>query len=338
MTNLRLLIRFSIIFFTFFSSYIILANTSDTIIPNSIAHSKIYIAHTTVGIGVDTTLLKPTKIYAAINLICMLTDKYALISDSIISHATEKIPQPCTAFDVAKSVEADIILIIKVEQLHNIIRTEIISVDPKRPDTAKTGEGFALLHLFKKKSDEPIYDPALLTALQRAFAVVENDSLMFQNQIDPFNVTPVPNLVIAGIEFHNNPQYNNWEVFANPLITSFEYTEVIFEVIHNSKKYLVFDTESRDAIYGMFNLALIENNIAPSNNELDALKRFGVSYYITGKLVRTKYGVEITLSLNQLSQYGNIQIKSVSDTVNKNKILDVKNTIKNLAEKLIEEK
>jgi hypothetical protein len=297
---------------------------------------KIFLAHTTVGYGVDTNLFKSSKIYSAINLIGMLTNKYELISDSTIIEATQNIIKPYNSFDIAKKVNADRIFIIKVEQLKNILRTEIISVDPLNPDTVRTSEGFALLHLFNKQTDEPVYDPTLLYALQQAFAVIENDSLMFQNLGETFDVKPVPNVVISGIEFINDTSFVSWDIFSNQLIKSYEYSEMIFEEVHKSKDWILFDIDSRDAVYGMYNMFLIENNIAPSVNELHALQNFNIFYYISGKIERNKYGATISISLHHLSKDGDSKIKSYSEMLYKNDVIELKNIIKRLANKLIE--
>ena len=304
---------------------------------------KIYIAQTVVGLGIDTSLFPAAKINAAINFITMLNNDYELISDSVVIEAMRKIKQPFTAFDIAREVWADRIFIIKVEQLMNILKAEIISANPLKTDSANVSEGFAPLHLFKKATHEPLYDPALLAALQRAFAVSENDSLMFRFQNEPFDVKPAPNLVICGLEFINNLNFTHWEIFNNPLVTSYEYAELIFETINRTKNWVVFDIDSRDAIYAMFNLFLIENHIAPSINELSALKNFNVFHFITGKVERNRYGVVFTLSLNKISETevagtGEVvELKSVSETLHKNDIIEPKNIIRRLANRLINE-
>ena len=302
---------------------------------------KIYIARTVVGLGIDTSLFPAEKIHSAINFITMLNDDYELIADSVVTEAMQKIKQPFTAFDIAREIRADRIFIIKVEQLMNVLKAEIIVANPLKTDSAKVSEGFAPLHLFNKNTHAPLYDPALLVALQRAFAVSENDSLMFRFQNEPFDVKPAPNLVICGLEFVNNPVFSHWEIFNNPLITSYEYAELIFEAINRTKNWVVFDIDSRDAIYAMFNLFLIENHIAPSINELSALKNFGVFHFITGRVERNRDNVVFTLSLHQILETEVIgtgevvEIKSVSGTLHKNDITEPKNIIKRLATQLI---
>lgn len=316
-------------------------------LPDTNEKIKIYIARTVIGLGIDTSLFKPEKIHAAMNFITMLNDDYELISANTVAEATQRMAgdtnRIITAFDVAKEVGADRIFVIKVEQLMSVLRTEIISVNPRIPDSTSVSEGFALLHFFKKSNHEVIYDPTLLKSLQRAFAVIENDSLMFQNT--NHNVKPAPNLVIAGIEFVNDSTFTNWEIFNSPVTTSYAYTELIFETINKTDDWVVFDTESRDVIYEMFNLFLIENHIAPSMNELSALRNFGVFHFISGRLERNRNGITFTLSLYKMAGINNqsndsvgeiIKLKSVSENLHKNDIIEPKNIIRRLAKKLIE--
>jgi hypothetical protein len=265
----------------------------------------------------------------------LLNDKYELVSDSLVDAAINKLNSP-NAFDIAKEVLADKIFIIKLEQLVNVIRVEIISANYPDTHNARTTEGIAVLHLFKKTDGIPYFDPTILTAMQRAFAASEGDSLMFIKCEEPYNIKPVPNIVVAGIEFVNNENYAKWEIFNNPLINSFEYSEIIYEAICKIKNYVVFDIESRDALYAIFNLFLIENNVAPSYNELAALRRFNINYYITGKIERNVNGVNIILTIKENKASSNEIIKSVRKEVYENDINKIRNVIRELARELVE--
>jgi len=297
---------------------------------------RIYLANTVTGQGIDTTILNASKIKPALHLITLLNDKYELVSDSLVQNAIDKLDKP-NAFDIAEKVLADRIFVIKLEQLVNAIRVEIISANPHKKDTVKTAEGIAILHLFKKSDGFPYFDPTIMTALQRAFAAVENDSLMFIKNEEPYKVKPAPSIVIAGIEFVNNDNFNNWEMFNNPLINSFEYSNIIYEAVYKCPNYVVFDIDSRDGIYALFNLFLIENHIPPSYNELAALQRFNINYYITGKVERNVNGVTITLMIKENKPTSNKIIKTVSGNIYENNINHIKNTIEKLAKELLYE-
>ena len=335
-TNLILLCYATVL--TLFTVMQLEAKNTEAQLPqntNNNERIKIYIARTVIGLGIDTSLFNPQKIFAAIDFITMINQNYELIPNSAIAEAKQRIEQPFTAFDVAREVSADRIFVITVEQLMNVLRAEIISANPQTPDSTSVSEGFASLHFFRKSTNDPIYDPTLLVALQRAFAVSENDSLMFKPQNDDYFIKPVPNLVICGIEFVNDSTLTHWEIFTNPLTTSYEYTELIFETINRSNDWMVFDIESRDAIYGLFNLFFIENHIAPSINELSALMQFGINYFISGRLERNRDGATFTLFLNKNHPDRVEVIKSVSETLHSNDIIEPKNIIRRLAKELI---
>lgn len=295
---------------------------------------RIYLANALTGQGIDTNILNASKIKPALHLITLLNDKYELVSDSLVSAAINKLDNP-NSFDIAEAVLADRIFVIKLEQLVNAIRVEIISASPHKKDVVKSAEGIAVLHLFKKSDGLPYFDPTIMTALQRAFATVEGDSLMFIKNESPYNVKSAPSMVIAGIEFVNNDNFINWEVFNNPLINSFEYSNIIYESAYKCPNYVIFDIDSRDGIYALFNLFLIENHIQPSYNELSALQRFNINYYITGKVERNLNGISITLMIKENKPNSNKIIKSVSDNVYENNINYVKNTLEKLAKKLL---
>jgi hypothetical protein len=332
----RLIFFFSLIIFSNFSAKLF----SQELEKNSKAEqkNKIYIAHIALGNGIDTTTIKDSKVKAAMNLVAILSEKFELIPDNIVMEKSNELVKPYTAFDVAKATKADRILIIKVEQLENILRAEINSVNPQNPEKVTNSEGFAFINYFENTTNKPVYDPSLLAALQRAFAISENDSLMFLEKEDVFSVIPAPNLVISGIQFNNNSELEKWDVFDNTIVKSYEFCEIIFKEIKKNNKWIIFDIDSRDAVYKIFNLHLIENNVKPSSNEFAALKKFGISFYIDGTINRNKEGIEIILSLNKIDD--NLEtktIKSASAKVTTNDLVIIKDAVKKIANKLIME-
>jgi hypothetical protein len=160
---------------------------------------------------VDTTFCSEYKISAALNLAMLVTEKYELISNEEISEVIQELPEKYTAFDIAKNLEADGILVVKVEQLRNLLRAEISRINPESPENVITGEGYAMLHYFTDDEHRAIYDPSLLLALQRAFAVVESDSVLFEKQ----NAKPAPLLAICGIEFQKGENSEKFIEYRN---------------------------------------------------------------------------------------------------------------------------
>jgi len=301
---------------------------------------RIYLANVIMGQGVDTSLLNANKVKPALHFITtQLTFKYELIPNNEINAAILKLKNP-TTFEVGRFCNADFVFIIKIEQLYNIIRAEIITANPNCPDSAFSHSGLGVLHIFKSESGMPMFDPTLLVAIQRAFAGAVRDSNMFMFHSPPYNVKPVPSLIVSSIEFIDNPQFAFWDVFNNPTITSYDFIETIYEEIYNTSEWVVFDINSRDAIYSLFNLVLIENNVPPSYAELDAMRRFGVEHYITGVIERNQNGIKMTLfmkenNVNAVTLSQNKVIKSVEMNIYQNDLFATRIAIKNLAKRLI---
>jgi hypothetical protein len=295
---------------------------------------RIYLLNAMVGLGIDSTLFQENKIKPALQYIISLNKYYELIPDIEIKNAIKKLEEP-NAINIAKEVGADEIFIIKIEQMMNVIRAEIVSANPAKPDTTISSDGYALLHIFNKRDKMPILDPTVLMALQRAFAVTERDSLMFMDLESPYNVKPVPSVILAGIEFKNDSTYSNFEIFNNSVISSYEYLEDIYSAVSNSNDWLVYDIESRDALYSLFNYYLVENDKLPSYNEIAALYRFGIKYYITGLIERNTYGVKFSLFLNMAENGNTSTVKTVSKQQYDNNLPDAKNIIKELATQLL---
>ncbi len=292
---------------------------------------RVYLAKSILSYGVDTTFCSEYKIAAALNLAMLVTHKYELISQTEIKETIKKLPKQYTAFDIAKEVNANSILVVKVEQMRNLLRAEISSISPENPDSVKMANGYAMLHYFTNDEHQAIYDPTLLLALQRAFAVVENDSTLFIKQ----KVQPAPLLAICGIEFIKGKNPKNWEIFTDELVRSYEMTETIFEEIAKSKKWVVLDIESRDHLYSLFKLYGVENNIAPNISEIAALKQFGINHYITGKIVEEKKRLTISLTLNEIRTKEVVTIKEISEITKESKVKKILEILKRLTKKLI---
>ena len=85
----------------------------------------------------------------------------------------------------------------------------------------------------------------------------------------------------------------------------------------------------------MFNLYGVENNIAPSIEEIAALKRFGVTYYILGRLRTTSLGLEVRLALNEIKNNSVTEVKKVSNIITINDLKKTMELIKELTKKLL---
>jgi hypothetical protein len=299
--------------------------------------ARIMLATTTFG-NAAKEKITIDKIEAALYFACNLTDKFELIPpknvDSLIqvfkaSH--EKLTQEI----FVKKLKADKIYFVHTDLLANMIRLEISSLDPNS-NTKSIGTGYANIHYFNEKTNEPVYDPSILEALQRAMAVAEKDSSMFYGADSLFYIKPVPTLVISGINFINNPLLEAWDLFEQKEVKSYFILESIFEASIKSDKYVCYDIASRDSIYRLFNLAIPENFRSTNDVELSCLENLKVNYFISGEFIRNNNGAELSLYLMEIKNKIARLIKKVNASVNEDKLTLLKEQTQILTNELLE--
>ncbi len=292
-----------------------------------------------IKFGQKTELISAYKVEAAVNLAALISEKYLLIPtiirDSLAKMMSDDGLKPQLNI-LADSMKADYILFLNVSRIENMLRVELNLVDAKNTVNRNIGEGFASIHYMQGDSTQLI-DPALLTAFQRAFAVAVKDSNLYANSEGSFKVFPAPALVIGGIEYRNNPDYfPRWDIFDRPIVSSYDAAESIFEQAKDSPDYVVYDIPTRDTIFTIFNLYIIENHKPPSYLEIEALDKFLVRRYISGTFTRLRNSAEIELTLNEIIEGKLKPIKSEKGTIGKDDIIELRKVLKELTKKLLE--
>jgi hypothetical protein len=283
--------------------------------------------------------ISETKIDMALSFAFTILDSKQYISakerDSISSHLYEMNENP-ELMKVAKLSDAKNLLFAKVNVLGNIIRADIDIINVADTTKRSRGFGYALVRYFDKETGDLIYDPALLTSIQRALAVAMNDSLLFVDSIKGFNVRPLPTLVIGSIYYVDYESFKDWEIIRNHVVSSYSAVESIFEAANKSEKYVVYDLATRDSVYSKFKLYGIENYAAPSEHELNALYKVGVDYFITGSLERTDEGAKVMMSLFGIRQRGLLLIEEVEGILKNDKLSELQQLVRKLTRELIE--
>ncbi len=246
--------------------------------------------------------LSKLKVEGALNAAALLSRKYLLIPLSVRDSVSDLIRnsggEP-NVLNVAKRLQADKILFVKVARFGNTMRMGITAVDVDIVEAKTSGEGWAFLR-YRKSEEEPLYDPSLLVAAQRALASSFRDSNMYSERKGKFRVFPAAPLVVGGIEYKNDTTARLWEIFDSKVVTSYDAVETIFEAARESDKYVPYDIATRDSVYALFNLRVVENYSPPSAFELQTLNKFDVEYYITGKLTRKEKGARLELGLYEI--------------------------------------
>ncbi len=258
------------------------------------------------------------KVIAAMALAGRLTKRYFLLPielrDTAVLRLKEKNIEP-TALNIAEELRADRLLFIKVNRLKNIIRVDITNYHIDSIPIRFDGYGYAYLNYRKGSDEDVLYDPSLLIAVQRAFAVSEGDSNLYADAPGSFKVFPAKTLVIGGIYFENDDRQKSWELFQFKEIISFDMIETIFEQASKFSRLVIYDTDTRDSIYLMHNLSDPDNSEKPTLYEIQALQSFSIDYLITGSFIRTEKGADISLSLLDISKDNIEVLKSASNVL-----------------------
>lgn len=216
-----------------------------------------------------------------------LTENYHAIDTKTIDSVLKKrssFVNTLTLSDIAKASKADYIVFTSTKRIGNIIRSEIIMKSPKDSTVSKKGTGYAMLNFRDKLDGKIVFVPSLIASYQRAFAVAVNDTMIYDSYDNAYRVYPAPALAICGIEFIDSDNAKKWELFRTKQSASYDITETIFEVAIWNKRYFTYDIPSRDSIYAVFGMYEKLNFNAPTDLELEALRRFDVEYLISGAL------------------------------------------------------
>lgn len=282
--------------------------------------------------------LNPYKFELALNFLSILKkDKIGLIPtktrDSLIKIKRQNNINP-NLIDISKELEADYIIFSKVNVLKNLVRTDITLVNPLDTSNMIKTFGWASAN-FKNDKEELIYDPAILASLQRALALAFKDSLMFIDSAKGFLNKPAPLLAIGGIYFDEDEKIKSWYIFEKKVVNSFDALETIFESAIKNNNYVTMDTETRDSIYNLNNLFVVENYNAPSEYELMALYKMGVEYYISGVLKRNDDGARLDLYLYQFDNGVMQIINSAYEIISEDSILLLRESLKYLTDKIL---
>jgi len=280
-----------------------------------------------------------SKVDAALNLAGLLTNKYYFVSIYVrdsIANKLRKLDINPTLDKIADSLKINKIAFININKIHNMLRVELILADKNNPEFKSQGIGYDLIRYHDEKNT-PLIDPALLRATQRAFAVaIKNKNLYNIDSLMEFKVIPAPTVIITGIEYIDNPGIMpKWDLFYKSVVTSYLALETIFSEAKQFDNFIFYDIDTRDSIYALHNLYIPENYRPVSYSELEALKHFQVDYLINGKLIRTKNGCDIELSLNKIKKNDLETIKTVKDVLINDNLEEFKAIIRNLTYKLL---
>ncbi len=290
-----------------------------------------------VEIGNNIEELSERKIEAALNLIQKWAHRFVLIPIDIrdsIARAIETEGKHPTILEIGKRLGASRALFFRLNRLANVFRLDVSAYNFLDSSTI-SGSGYALIHYKLQDKNEPIYDPALLAAMQRAFAEILADSLMFWELPGSLKVKPAPTLVIGSINYIESDSLRKWNIFQKRQVSSFFAIESIFEEARLSHDFIAFDNESRDSIYALYNFFEPENFSAPTPLEIRALFELGVDYLLTGELFADTNNIKIRLYLCKIDRNGLIIEKQLEDKLPEDNMEKYAQILKELTSKLL---
>lgn len=296
---------------------------------------RVFVAQITLGKNVGE--LPIIKIEAGLNLVSNLSQKFVLIPsdtiDSLLNIIKSQGIKP-TTFEIGKRLNSDKALFINIDRFVNILRVDV-SVYDFRDSSTKNAIGYGSIRYYRQDKNEPILDPAILQAFQRAFAIIYNDSLMFFNLEGSLKIKPAPTLVIGSINYIEDDTLRTWDIFRKKQVTSFFAIETIYEVARTSPDFVVYDIESRDSAYALLNLYEPENYSPVSPIEVRALQMLEVEYFLAGEFFRQGDSSKIRLALTKVEKEGLVIIREEEATIEKDSLEEYQKVLQDLTRKIL---
>ena len=299
---------------------------------DSLNQIKLIIGNTTYAGKVKN--LSPAKFELALNFASIISDKIELIPNKLRDSIAEK---NNNILSIANILSADYIVFSKINAFNYLIRTDITLVSIKDTTKRLLGVGYANANYKDGETGATVYDPAILSSLQRALADAFKDSNMYVLPDKGMEVYPAPTLVMGSIYYVEDKSLPDWNLFDDKVVSSFDAVETILETAMKSPKFVSIDTETRDSIFAMNNLYIIENYSAVSQHELLALYKMGIEYYISGTFKRIPIGAKLELFLYKFEKGSLVAIDSDSQIVADDNIEKYREAVKNITKKILKE-
>ena len=300
---------------------------------NAQPREKILIGNVQKGLGADS--IPAVKFSQALKLATTVTEKYELIDQNKIDSLYDVYnSDKLNVLQAADLLNADLIIFGRLDRLHNLLRVDIKLVDPADSSISK-GTGYDLLNFVDMKKNERMIDPGILAATQRAFAQAKNAPLLYDDAPGTMKVYPTSTLVVAGLGFVGQKDTTKWDIYNNKEVNSFSVVESIFEAASKYDKYTVYDTDTRDSLYALFNLYGIENYMSPTTYEIDALRKMQVDYFVTGRIEFETDSADIKMVLFRIDSMGQTPVREVNGVLREDKVKTMNKTIRKLTYKLL---
>lgn len=297
-----------------------------------------------VQMGKGMTGISPVKLDAALNIVSRLLhfEHVPLVYSSKIADSLRKSGVEPTILVLAQEIGVTKLLFARVDRLENIIRVSLTMKTAPEFGDNREGSGFALIrHGVSKDGDngkkisEKVFDPALLAAFERSWAVAHGDTLLFDKLETGFAARPVPTLFAGTLYFKNDTTLPAWQLFTEKIVRSYDGISAITNECIASNDVTVYDMDSRDSLFAMNGFYFAENYNLPTAAEIALLDKFGVERYIFGSVTRTKRGAEIELVMNSIVRSNLVRIDSEKGFIKEDSPLQFQEKLRTLTKKLL---
>jgi hypothetical protein len=250
------------------------------------------------------TLLSAYKAEAAMALACELSRSYTLIPNDVRDSVARTFPDSLrTAQGVADRLGAELIAFVDMARVVNLIRVNITIVGGEGWIVSTDGTGYATSFLTEDGTNRRVIDPAILTAMQRALCEAVLQPNLYSDADSAFRVRPTKLTALGGTQFLDGDKgLAPWAIFREKVAASYDVASTIVAALRQHDSLTVIDMETRDSIYAMAGLYMVENYNPASATELKILKGFEVTRVITGLCERIRGGAGLRITHNELLQ------------------------------------
>lgn len=260
------------------------------------------------------------KVEAGVALGLEVSGKYRLVSsferDSVLRSL--KRTSEVTLAEASHILKTNAIVFTNVARIANLIRTEVILTDGLPEGITTSGIGYAVLRHHDNITEKVMADPAILASFQRAFALCIADSTLFANAEGSFRVVPTELVSVGGITFKDLGGGEQWSLFKEKVTVSYDAVQTVAHALQDLDRYTVTDIETRDSMYALAGMFLVENYNSATATELKILRMFEVKDIITGSITKSGNEAVIELSLNRIKENDTVhRLKSASVTLTK---------------------
>lgn len=251
--------------------------------------------------------LHPSKLIAGLTLAFESTKQYAVVPNEIRDSVARAIGDSATYQRVADALGAEIIVFASVARIENLVRSELVIAGGDGFTFSTGGHGYGVTFIRNDSTRSMIFDPAILSSMQRALCLSLRDSSLFAKADDALRVRPAALLGIGGINFVDKPaEVIPWSTFKEKVPASYDMVQNITAALRYLEEYIVIDSDTRDSIYAKAGLYVVENYNPVTQLELKTLRAFDIDRIITGRYERTSAGADLTLFVQEIGSKGEL--------------------------------